>query len=97
MAAATGIDAILALQAVEDPLSGPRRRAVKRGASLLDMLDTIKADLLVGQVGPERLDQLVALLAEARDQAEPGLAAVLDDIDLRVQVELAKLGRFPKG
>lgn len=97
MAGATGIDAILALQAVEDPLSGPRRRAVKRGASLLDMLDTIKADLLVGQVGPERLDQLVALLAEARDQAEPGLAAVLDDIDLRVQVELAKLGRFPKG
>jgi len=97
MAAATGIDAILALQAVEDPLSAPRRKAVRRGASLLDMLDSIKADLLVGQVAPERLDQLVALLAEAREQAEPGLSAVLDDIDLRVQVELAKLGRYPTG
>ena len=97
MAAATGIDAILALQAVEDPLSAPRRKAVKRGASLLDMLDSIRADLLVGQVAPERLDQLVALLAEAREQAEPGLSAVLDDIDLRVQVELAKLGRYPTG
>lgn len=96
-AGATGIDAILALQAVEDPLSAPRRRAVRRGASLLNMLETIKADLLVGQVGPERLDQLVALLAEARDHAEPGLNDVLDDIDLRVQVELAKMGRFPKG
>ncbi|KFC69121.1 Flagellar trans-acting factor FliX [Devosia sp. LC5] len=94
MAASAGIDAILALQAVEDPLNGKKKRAVRRGASLLDALDTIKADLLIGRVGAERLDQLVILLGEVRERSVPGLDAVLDDIELRVRVELAKLGRF---
>lgn len=90
----TGIDAILALQAVGGPLEG-KRKAVRRGQSLLDTLDEIKADLLVGQVSGERLDALVALLAEFRERSLPDLDAVLDDIELRVRVELAKFGRFP--
>lgn len=95
MAAATGIDAILALQSVEGPLER-KKRAVRRGRSLLDTLEEIKADLLVGQVSAERLDHLAAMLDEVREQASAELDAVLDDIDLRVQVELAKFGRFPK-
>ena len=94
MAATAGIDAILALQAVDDPLAGKKKRAVSRGASLLDTLDAIKADLLIGRVGAEKLDQLVILLGEVRERSVPGLDAVLDDIELRVRVELAKLGRF---
>jgi hypothetical protein len=35
------------------------------------------------------------MLAEIRERSLPELDAVLDDIDLRVQVELAKFGRFP--
>ena len=89
-----GIDAILALQAVDGPLTG-RKKAVRRGASLLDLLDDIKADLLVGRVSVDRLDSMVALLSEARERSLPGLDAVLDDIELRVRVELAKFGRFP--
>lgn len=88
------LDAILALQGVGDALSG-RRRAVKRGATLLDLLEEVKADLLVGNVTPERLDALAEHLTALREKVEPGLDAVLDEIELRVRVELAKLGRFP--
>ena len=94
MAAAAGIDAILALQAVEDPAVAKKKRAMRRGSSLLDLLDSIKADLLVGRIGADRLDQLVLLLGDVRERSVPGLDAVLDDIELRVRVELAKLGRF---
>lgn len=92
--AAAGIDAILALQAVSEPLTG-RKKALRRGASLLDLLDDIKADLLIGRVSGDRLDRMVAVLSEAREHSMPGLDAALDEIELRVRVELAKFGRFP--
>ena len=41
------IDALLALQAVEDPLFA-KKKAVRRGSALLDTLEAIKADLLLG-------------------------------------------------
>ena len=94
MQAAAGIDAILALQAVEGPLTG-RKKAVRRGASLLDMLDEIKTDLLIGRISADRLDQLSVLVSQARERSLPGLDGLLDDIELRVRVELAKFGRFP--
>ncbi|MCS6759099.1 MAG: flagellar assembly protein FliX [Candidatus Devosia euplotis] len=94
VAGTTGIDAILALQAVGGPLEG-RKKALRRGRSLLDALDEIKADLLIGQVSADRLDALSLMLSELRERSELALDAVLDDIDLRVRVELAKLVRFP--
>lgn len=94
MQAAAGIEAILALQAVDGPLSG-RKKAMRRGASLLDMLDEIKTDLLVGRISADSLDRMAAMLSEARERSLPGLDALLDDIELRVRVELAKFGRFP--
>lgn len=94
MQSMAGIDSILALQSVEGPLTA-RKKAVRRGSSLLDMLDDIKADLLIGHVSPDRLDGLVAVLSEMRERSLPGLDSLLDDIELRVRVELAKFGRFP--
>lgn len=94
VAGTTGIDAILALQAIDGPLEG-KKKALRRGRTLLDTLDEIKADLLVGQVSAERLDALSVMLAQVRERSEPALDSVLDDIDLRVRVELAKLGRYP--
>ena len=90
----TGIDAILALQAVDGPLEG-KKRALRRGRSLLDTLDEIKADMLIGHVSGDKLDALVATLSDMRERSLPGLDAALDDIELRVRVELAKFGRFP--
>lgn len=93
--AAASLDALLALQAVDDATQAPRRRAAVRGRTLLDTLEEVRADLLVGRVTPEKLDRLVALICEAREAATPQLDALIDDIELRVRVELAKLGRFP--
>ena len=93
-APAQDIGALLALQAVPDPALG-RRRQLRRGRALLDLLDELKTDLLLGQVNESKLDLLMALLREGRDRSEPGLDALLDDIELRARVELAKRGRHP--
>lgn len=92
--AMTGIDSILALQAIEEPLTA-KKRAVRRGASLLDMLDEMKTNLLFGRVSADSLDSMVTMLSDMREKTMPGLDSLLDDIDLRVRVELAKFGRFP--
>jgi len=91
----TGIDAILALQANGD-YSESRRKALKKGTRLLDLLEDMKADLLIGRVAPERLDTMATQLGNLRERVEPELDAVLDEIELRVLVELAKLGRYPQ-
>jgi hypothetical protein len=93
MSPAGGIEALLALQSVEDPLIA-KKKAVRRGYALLDTLESIKADLLIGQVSEGRLNQLMVLIAQTRDRRLPGLDGVLDDIELRARVELAKFGRY---
>lgn len=93
-APSTGIEALLALQAAPDERH-ERRRQVRRGRSLLDALDALKADLLAGRAGEGHLNQLMALIGQARERTEPGLDALLDDIELRTRVELAKRGVFP--
>jgi hypothetical protein len=95
VSAAANLDALLALQAVDDATQAPRRRAMIRGRTLLDTLEEVRADLLVGRLGVEKLDSLVALVSQSREAATPQLDALLDDIELRVRVELAKHGRFP--
>jgi hypothetical protein len=88
--AATGLAGILSLQEVDDATAG-RRRAVSRGETLLDRLDALRHGLLLGTLGRPQLRELERLVGLQRDSvADPGLAALLDEIDLRVQVELAK-------
>ena len=94
LAPATSLDALLALQAVEDPLL-KKKKLVRRGTQLLDTLEEMKADVLSGRVSEGRLNQLMAVLTQARDKADPRLDALLDDIELRARVELAKRGLYP--
>ena len=93
-AATTSIDALIALQAVEDPAAG-KKRQMRRGRSLLDVLEALKADVVTGRVSEGHLNQLMVLVSQARERSEPGLDALLDDIELRARVELAKRGLFP--
>jgi hypothetical protein len=93
-AAAPTIDSLLALQSVEDPLLA-KKKALRRGRSLLDTLEAIKADLLAGRVGEGRLNALMALLAQVRERSEPALDDIIDEVELRARVELAKLGCYP--
>lgn len=88
-----GIDALLAMQGVED-VTERRRRSVRRGRSALDVLDELKVGLLGGHLDSATVARLQAAAAELRESSgDPGLDAVLGEIDLRVQVELAKAGQ----
>jgi Class II flagellar assembly regulator len=85
-----GIDTLLALQGVEEPAER-RRRAVKRGRSALDVLDELKIGLLDGTLDASMLTRLKSAAAALKDESgDPALDAVLAEIDLRVEVELAK-------
>lgn len=87
------IDAVMALQTVDDP-AGRKARSMQRGVRILDDLDDLKIAILEGRVPLDRLERIIAKLAAEREASgDDGLDDVLDGIDLRAQVELAKLGR----
>jgi hypothetical protein len=87
-----GIDALIALQGVEDPTER-RRRAVKKGFRALDALDELKIGLLAGTLNPATLLRLKAAAGDMKTESgDSQLDQVLAEIDLRVEVELAKAG-----
>jgi len=87
-----GIDALLALQSGSDEPGAKRRRAVAHGRVALDALDELKHGMLAGTLQPSILQRLQAAVTELKvDTGEPGLDAVLKEIELRVEVEIAKL------
>ncbi len=87
-----GIDALIALQGVEDPVER-RRRAVKHGRRALDALDELKLGLLAGTLDQATMLRLKSVAADLQDgSGDDRLDQVLAEIDLRVAVELAKAG-----
>ncbi len=88
------LDALLSLQEAESGTSEEAaKKARKRASDLLDHLDQVKVGLLTGELPRSTLQQLAHTISLHREQAlDPKLAEILDEIDLRAQVELAKLG-----
>ena len=85
-----GIDALIALQGQDDPAER-RQRAVKRGRIALDTLDELKVEVLAGTLGPSTLMRLKSATADLRDASgDEKLDAVLGEIELRLEVEIAK-------
>lgn len=90
--AVTTVDNLFMLQEVAEDLTGRRKAAVKRGDSMLDRLDDIRIALLTGSLPRGQLESLRRMAQERGDILnDPQLQSVLDDIELRVAVELAKL------
>jgi hypothetical protein len=92
--APTGLEALLAMQGVEDATER-RKRSVARGRTALDVLDDLKIGLLAGSFNNATVARLRAAAAELKaSSGDPGLDAVLSEIELRVEVELAKAGQY---
>ncbi len=87
----SSLDALLALQEVAGPLER-RRKAVRRAGRILDVLDDIKIALLDGDLTPTALDHLVLAVRQERAGVDDArLQGVLNEIETRAAVEIAKL------
>lgn len=86
-----GVEALLALQDVGTPTER-KRRSVKRASQLLDSLDELKVALLGGDLSTTQMERLGRTIRDQRMETDdPKLEAVLDEIETRAAVELAKL------
>ncbi len=88
--AATPIVALLSAQEMPTGMA-ERKRGTRRGKDLLEHLDHLRLALISGTYPRQRLANLVTMLAQdSKAVADPDLAAVLAEIELRAHVELAK-------
>lgn len=85
------VNALLSLQEVDDSLNG-RAKARQRAADILDELDTLRDGLLAGTLSRDAIVRLAQLVRSRGPEVDdPRLKDVLDEIELRAEVELAKL------
>jgi hypothetical protein len=88
------MDSLLSLQTEGDGREG-RRKTLARGATMLDRLDDIRHGLLIGAIPRQRLIELSqALRSERLREPDAKLQQLIQDIELRCAVELAKLGVY---
>ncbi|PZP55501.1 MAG: flagellar assembly protein FliX [Micavibrio aeruginosavorus] len=87
------LDSLLAAQGAEDPAErASRGRMKKRADSVLRGLDKVRLGILTGNVSVGNLIDIADVVASHRERIQdPQLAAILDEIDLRAQIEIAKM------
>lgn len=87
------VDALLAVQAVEDPTErAAKKRMRHRADNLLKELDKLKNALLAGTMTVGHVIDIADVVASHREKvSDPALTGILDEIDLRAQIELAKM------
>lgn len=88
-----GIDALLAAQETDDPAArAARGRMRKRGEDILKQLDKIRLGMLTGTLSVGNLVDIADVIASHRERInDPQLSSLLDEIDLRAQIEIAKM------
>ncbi len=91
----SSVDAILSVQEVPNATEDSHRRAmVDWGEDILDKLDEIRRDILLGRIPKERLVVLAQTLRARKGRIDdPALKAIIEDIELRAEVEIAKFSR----
>lgn len=88
--AAVGVDALLSAQEVGD---APAREheARRRAEDILDRLDDLRHGLLAGLLSRGQVENLARLVRHRRGEIrDPRLLEILDQIELRAEIELAK-------
>jgi len=87
------INGVLNLQEVDDALSKEAKGKL-RAEDLLDKLDDLKVDILCGSISITKLKHISKVVNDNKEEtSDPKLNQILDEIDLRAQVELAKFMR----
>lgn len=87
------VDALLAVQGAEDPTEGAaRKRMRERASDILDGLENLRMAMLNGDLTVGHMVDIADVVASHREQVtDPALTSIMDEIDLRAQVELAKM------
>ena len=87
----SSVDSVVALQEI----TGDNRDeggAKSRANLILDKLEDIRMGLLMGQIPKSNLEELSKILIVARENSiDSNLLEVIEDIELRAKIELAKL------
>ena len=87
---AAAVGGILGVQEVDDALHHASKGKM-RAEDILNRLDDLRLELLTGSISRDKLLQLSHVVSTRRGEiTDPRLVEVLDEIDLRAQVELAK-------
>ncbi len=89
------VDALLSVQGAESPTErAARRKMVARGEDILKELDRLRHSLLTGGLTVGQVVDIADVVASHRERiTDPRLSAILDEIDLRAQIEMAKIAK----
>jgi hypothetical protein len=91
VAATAGINNLLALQEISEE-DVHRRKLLQQGNNILDALEKLRRQILIGSVPRHTLIDIGRQLSVQKQAvSDPQLSALIEDIELRAAVELAKL------
>ncbi len=87
------VDALLAVQGAESATErSAKRRMRERGEKVLRQLDHLRLAILTGNLTLGQVLDVADVVASHRETiTDAGMTAVLDEIDLRAQIEIAKM------
>ena len=87
----SSVDAVVGMQEITDD-NKDERGAKNRANLILDKLEDIRMGLLLGEIPKSNLEELSKVLQVARENSvDSKLLEIIDDIELRAKIELAKL------
>jgi hypothetical protein len=94
-ASINSVDSILAVQETDDPSQRRAKRlGIQYGGDLLDHLEELRRDLLLGTADIDKLGSIAQKIRSHRRQSDDvKLNEIIDEIELRAEVEIAKLTR----
>ena len=87
------VDSLLALQGADDPTAKASKKRMKERANvILDELDKVRIAMLTGRLTVGHMIDIADVIASHREKiSDPALTDLMDEVDLRAQVELAKM------
>lgn len=92
---AGAINPFLALQEISEE-EGRRQKSLQQGKHSLDMLDQLRREILTGQTSSHTIQRMQAQVTQIRANTppDPRLQEIMNDIELRLAVEAAKLEKI---